>query len=399
MKKPRRLNAAELDALIEEITTDSSGEDGDLWAFRQHFEDNVRVPCDAALAGEPVTVLRFDYGGNRRRGLTARVARADGSKHIIAAADLTAPPASAADSCLAAYRKWMGLRPYPPAASNLSKPKQPAIAAGAVELAVLSLSQKSARCRLLDGGSRITLRATRLWELVPGHIATVMPFKQWNYAGHPYLSGTIAGVRIDVSALGMQPLALRPHGVWDPREHEWGERNEPSEDWEIEIATRGPRPAYEMEQVLPGMDSDGFDDPIIDANDRKEAGDFSGAYDILMDLCGADLRCLDAHAHLGNLSFSTRPQDAIRHYEVGFRIGEWVLGEGFDGVLPWNAIDNRPFLRCMHGYGLCLWRLYRFSEAQRIFERMLWLNPSDNQGIRFLTGEVRARKPWRDGDQ
>jgi tetratricopeptide (TPR) repeat protein len=50
----------------------------------------------------------------------------------------------------------------------------------------------------------------------------------------------------------------------------------------------------------------------------------------------------------------------------------------------------------MHGYGLCLWRLGRFSEAERVFERMLWLNPSDNQGVRFLTDEVKAKTAWKD---
>ena len=93
--------------------------------------------------------------------------------------------------------------------------------------------------------------------------------------------------------------------------------------------------------------------------------------------------------------FSSRwPKDAIRHYEVGVRIGELSLGEGFDGLLPWGWIDNRPFLRCMHGFGLCLWRLGRFQEADRIFDRMLWLNPSDNQGVRFLINDVRARVAW-----
>jgi tetratricopeptide (TPR) repeat protein len=50
----------------------------------------------------------------------------------------------------------------------------------------------------------------------------------------------------------------------------------------------------------------------------------------------------------------------------------------------------------MHGYGLCLWRLERFDEAERLFKHMLWLNPSDNQGIRFLIDDVRARKAWED---
>lgn len=91
------------------------------------------------------------------------------------------------------------------------------------------------------------------------------------------------------------------------------------------------------------------------------------------------------------------PEEAIRHYEVGVRIGELSLGEGFGAVLPWGHIDNRPFLRCMHGYGLCLWRLGRYDEAGRVFEKMLWLNPSDNQGVRFLVEAVRAGKAWEEG--
>ena len=89
-----------------------------------------------------------------------------------------------------------------------------------------------------------------------------------------------------------------------------------------------------------------------------------------MELCQADLRCLDAHSHLGNLVFDHRPEDAICHYEVGMRIGKLSLGKNFSDVLQWGHIDNRPFLRCMHGYGLCLWRLGRFDEALSVFDRM-----------------------------
>jgi hypothetical protein len=85
-----------------------------------------------------------------------------------------------------------------------------------------------------------------------------------------------------------------------------------------------------------------------------------------MDLCQTDLRCLDAHAHLGNLAFDRGPKDAMRHYEAGYRIGELSLGEGFDGVLPWGRVDNRPFLRCMNLFGLCLWRLGRFEEVAHL---------------------------------
>jgi len=125
-----------------------------------------------------------------------------------------------------------------------------------------------------------------------------------------------------------------------------------------------------------------------EAVDLEAAGDPIGAYKILVEMLAVDLRCLDAHAQLGNFSFERRPEEMIRHYEVGLRIGELSLAEGFDGVLPWGFIDNRPFLRCMHGSRLCLWRLGRGEEAASLFERMLWLNPADNQGIRVRNNTV-----------
>lgn len=207
-------------------------------------------------------------------------------------------------------------------------------------------------------------------------------------------------MRLDVPALGLAPLRLERQGIWNPRKEYWGEKGEPIESWARPIIARGQRPAYEMEQILPGEDPDDpFEDPITKSNDLKEAGDFDGAYRILMELCQADLRCLDAHAHLGNFVFDRIPEEAIRHYEVGVRIGDLSLGDEFDGVLPWGHIDNRPFLRCMQGFGLCLWRLGRFEEAERIFGKMLWMNPSDNQGVRFLIGEVRARKAWTEEER
>lgn len=152
-----------------------------------------------------------------------------------------------------------------------------------------------------------------------------------------------------------------------------------------------------MEQVVPGRDpGDDDSDPICEAGDLKEAGDEAAAVKLLMELCQVDLRCLDAHAHLGDFCFDHRLKDAIRHFEVRVRIGELSLPSDFDGLLPWGHIDNRPFLRRLHGYGLCLWRRARFDEAGRVFDRMLWFNPSDNQGVRFLIDDVRARRSWEE---
>jgi len=209
-----------LDELIAEITTDAYSDDEQLWAFRQAFEDDVALPADGFVIGEPILVIAIDYDGNERRGLTAKCRREAGAEY---------------------------------------------------------------------------------------------------------------------------------------------------EDWAEPIIAHGPRPMFKMEQILPGEDPDDpFNDPIIQSNELKNASERAKAITILMGLCQADLRCLDAHSHLGNFVFDHHPRDAIRHYEVGLRIGELSLGDDFTGVLPWSLIDNRPFLRCMHGYGLCLWRLERFDEAAYI---------------------------------
>ena len=397
-------DASDLDQLIVKNTTGAQGDDEQLRAFLQAFEDGIPVPCDAFVIGVPVSIVAFDYDGNQRRGLVARCRREGGSEHVVGASEVVLAPQSGGGHILAAYHEWLGLKPLPEqVVAPTEHERQHTIAAEEldlshpIELVVLSIKARAARCRPPGSDRAITLRASDLWDIVPGEVAMVKPRKQWSYAGHPYLSGEIQSAHLDVAALGLVPLKLKDQGLWTPDNHYWGEEDEPIEEWAKPIIARGPRRAFEMEQIVPGRVCDDFDsDPITESNALKDAGDGAAAYKILMGLCQADLRCLDAHAHLGNFVFDDRPQHAIRHYAVGVRIGELSLPPDFDSLLPWGHIANRPFLRCLHGYGLCLWRLSQFQEAERIFNRMLWFNPSDNQGVRFLIEEVRAQTAWQD---
>ena len=103
-RRGRAEESPELEGLIDEIITDAYGDDEQLWAFRQVFEDNVVLPAEAFVFGEPVTVVTIDYDGNERRGLTARCRREEGAEQVIAACDLIFPEGSAAARYLAAYR-------------------------------------------------------------------------------------------------------------------------------------------------------------------------------------------------------------------------------------------------------------------------------------------------------
>jgi len=390
-----RKSEEELNDLIEQIIVDAYNDDERLSAFAQVFDDEVALPADAFVVGEPVTVLKIDYDGNVRRGLTAKCRREDGSKHLIAACDLVFPEDSAAAGYVAAYRMWLGIEPYP----QVSLSKKPKATeddldmSKNVELIVLAVKGNAVSCRIPGKDHALTLRPAGFYEIVPGEIITVSPRKKWRYAGHPYLAGEIKDSCLDIPALGLAPLALKKMGMWDPKDHYWGEPDEPIERWARPIIKRGPRPEYEMEQVLPGEDPD---NPILEAVDLQEAGDHRGARRALMNILTADLRCLDAHAHLGTLVFPHTPDMAVRHYDMGVKIGELSLGKDFNGLLPWGCTDNRPFLRCLHGYGLCLWRFGRPRDAEKVFTRMLWLDPTDNQGARFNLSDVKEGKAWHE---
>ena len=262
------------------------------------------------------------------------------------------------------------------------------------ELIVLACKVNALRCRVPGTVREITLR-TAIRDEVPGDIVTVVPTREWIHRQHRYLAGAVTSIRHDIAALGLTPLALRDMGEWDPAEEYWGEEDEPLDEWAQAIVVHGKRRRLEIEQVIPGADPEDFDsDPIIEAAERKDAGDYAGARAILMNLLARDLRCLDAHAHLGNIEFDHRPDQALRHYDVGVAVGELSLGPTFRDVLPWGLIDNRPYLRCLHGKGLCLWRLGKAQEAAAVFHKQLWLNPSDNQGARFNLATVEDGKTW-----
>ena len=194
----------------------------------------------------------------------------------------------------------------------------------------------------------------------------------------------------------LRPLTLRPSGTWDPERQTWTE-DERIENWLEPILAAGVRPMYEMEQVLPGDDPDDPDsDPILKAVELHQAGAAAAARRLLLRVAERDPRCLDAHAHLGSMAFDQDLERALAHCGTGVEIGRRALGPNFKGVLSWYLLDNRPFLRCLHGYALCLWRTGRFEEAERTIIELLWLNPSDNLGVRLVLPQVRAREEWRD---
>lgn len=194
-------------------------------------------------------------------------------------------------------------------------------------------------------------------------------------------------------------LKINSFAQWNPkddfRDYQKSELTHPFD----KILARGKRPAWEMENILPGLDPDDFDCPIVEGIDLMDAGDWKGAIKHMKGLLKQDNRCLDGYAHLGNWYFERdEPQDlnmAMDFYKTGVAIGMKSIGSKSDDVFPWGLVDNRPFMRCLHGLGLCFYRQKKPHEALMIFSKMIWLNPGDNQGTRFLIKALIDGVSWR----
>jgi tetratricopeptide (TPR) repeat protein len=271
-----------------------------------------------------------------------------------------------------------------------------------VEAIVLKVNQQSVRVRITAENAQVTFRSSDASEVVPGHVVTLVVKKRWTWRGDAYASGEIENPRIDIAKLGLTPLPLKEFDLaYDLRSaYEPFRSPDPYAPLWRKLTAK-PRACYDMDPIAWGAfpdakERDIDENPTCDAAELAEAGDVEGARELLMDALLRDLRCIDAHAHLGNLEFDRSPERAMVHYEIGILIGELSLPPGFDGALLWGRIYNRPFLRCLYNYGLCLWRLGRAPEAQMVFERILSLNPNDNQGARFCWESLRKGGTWEE---
>lgn len=403
MAESTPLTTAEVDAFLDDILVDAHDEEEQLTAIEQEVSDALQSAADVYVLGELMSLVEVSFDGNVRRGLVARCRRDDAREHRISLLDVAIPPQSEIYRYVAAYCRWCGVKPLAvePSSTLDAKTRTPRARQDdidltkPVELVVLLVKERAARCRLPMSPRIITLRTSDCWQCVPGQLVTVDPNKQWTHSGHPYLSGKISSWRIDAAALQLQPLELYQIGTWESARSiatEQGVRTDVRT-----IAATESRMVFEMQQILPGRDLDDLVyDPIIEANDLRDAQEFTEARSLLAGLLESDLRCLDAHAHLGSMCFDWEAQRALHHFEVGVGIGKLTVDESFVGLLPWFKLNNRPFLRCLNGYGLCLWRSGRWEEAQKTFETMLDLDPEDALDARSSLQLVVARENWQE---
>jgi tetratricopeptide (TPR) repeat protein len=150
--------------------------------------------------------------------------------------------------------------------------------------------------------------------------------------------------------------------------------------------------------------SNDFFGPCIDSpadeivNDAWEAETPAKRIKLARQALGIDLDAIDAYNLLGIHAETLAERVAL--FREAVRTGERLFApyiaesEGEEDAGWWSFIGTRPFMRAQHNLGLALLEAGDRDEAATVFQRMLKLNPNDNQGIRMLVMQIAAE----DGD-
>jgi tetratricopeptide (TPR) repeat protein len=129
-------------------------------------------------------------------------------------------------------------------------------------------------------------------------------------------------------------------------------------------------------------------DRFYAACDAMNSGDYEEAIAVFHAIIDEVPEYIDAYNQLGlALAWSGHEEEGQLILEKGVQTVLALFPRDFfekHYLLEWGWLDNRPFLRCYANLGLCYLENERYDKAKTIFERILIMNPTDNQGVRDL---------------
>ncbi len=148
---------------------------------------------------------------------------------------------------------------------------------------------------------------------------------------------------------------------------------------------------HEWEFVYPAIYRDLMDE-FHAGCELYEEGDLDEAERVFRAVLAQMPDHLDALHHLALVLSERNLVDEARDlWEQDVRIGRKAFPKDFKpgrDRLEWCLLENRPFLRCLHGLALVKYEDGEIEEALKLFQELLSLNPNDNQGVRAMAQEA-----------
>ncbi|MFP4364989.1 MAG: tetratricopeptide repeat protein [Spirochaetia bacterium] len=218
--------------------------------------------------------------------------------------------------------------------------------------------------------------------------------KEWTFKKNKYLSGEVTESTFILENIDVPGHEYTVEGLWDPR----GSFGDEAEELFPDYLAEGLREEYMFKNYSGyGFYEDG-EDPFSDA---IEAPTGKKRYDILAKLWEDYPECIDALVHIGESYMESSGdwlQNALNCFITSIHIAEKNLPKDFDGVMLWECLENRPYLRALHGLCLTYWRMKEFDKAQKTARKMLRICPGDNIGVRFIIDPIAEHQEWREED-
>lgn len=161
---------------------------------------------------------------------------------------------------------------------------------------------------------------------------------------------------------------------------------------QLELTCTGDR-----EWVFPDQDTTEEIYEMFDmAVDLMDESRYGSAKSMLKDLLKLKSDHIDAIHHLAIIEDRKKNKERSRVlWEQGVEIGRSAIPKRFkrgSSRIPWSYLENRPFLRCLHGYAWALREDGRMNEALDAFKEILDYNPDDNQGARDILMDMYLEK-------
>lgn len=138
-----------------------------------------------------------------------------------------------------------------------------------------------------------------------------------------------------------------------------------------------------------GSSRDELFETYYEAADLFFLGDLKEAKKMLDNILKKDAHFLNAYNLLGDIESSWGNWNKARkHHLKALEMGNRIIPDGFEGHIRWGFTENRPFLSSLHAAGLYHMDEGEYDEAARLLEQLLTYNPDDNQGIRYIMGDL-----------
>lgn len=138
-----------------------------------------------------------------------------------------------------------------------------------------------------------------------------------------------------------------------------------------------------------GESRDEIFDRYYEAQDLYFMGELNRAQKLAKTLIKEDPHFINGFLLLGDLEIEKgNTQQAIGFHKKAVEIGEKIIPPNFEGKIRWGFTENRPFLTALNSYAQDLLDQGKYEDALPYFEQLLAYNPEDNQGIRFLIGDL-----------